>query len=188
MAAYFDDQGIPVAIAKVGFKYRSFQLNVEGAANRVCFIPGEFKGGSGALAPRPYGTISKSTRNSSQVVNPRELAEWVRPCTISVWSAPDPSAPQEEDLALALAEDLLEKVIRGLYSAAVDDAATPAQSFAVAGAWSLGDVTVQAPPNESSFGVELLVGLTLRGPFFDLTRDIVFPIPKTGTVINGIEG
>jgi hypothetical protein len=103
VAQYFIDNNIPAVVAKVGLKYRSFQTNtnVPGGANRVCFIPGEYDGTS-ALKPRKYGEISRLTRNASSVNNPRELAQWERPCTISVWSAPDPTAPQEEDLALVL--------------------------------------------------------------------------------------
>lgn len=178
VAHYFADQEVHAHVAKVGLKYRSFQINTAtpGGANRVVFIPGVFDG-SNNLRARQYGTLSRSTRNASSVNNPRELAQWERPCTISVWAAPDPSALQEEDLALVLAEDLLEKVVRGLYGAALEVPDNGEMSFSVAGAFSLGAVSVNSPPTESGYGCELLVQLMLRGPFFDKTLDVVFPTP-----------
>jgi hypothetical protein len=178
VAGYFLAEDIPAVVAKVGLKYRSFQMNVTslGGANRVVFIPGKFDGSAQGKA-RDYGTLSRNTRNSS-VSNPREIAEWERPCTISVWSAPDPTAPQEEDLALVLVEDLLEKVVRGLYSAALVIPDNSEENFSTSGAFSLGAVAVNAPPTESGYGVELLVQLTLRGAFVDKTLDVVYPTLK----------
>jgi hypothetical protein len=142
----------------------------------VVFIPGVFDGGN-SLKARAYGELSRKTRNASAVNNPREIAEWERPCTISVWAAPPPNALQEEDLALVLAEDLLEKVLRGLYGAALVIPDNTEMSFGVAGAFSLGAVSVNSPPTESGYGCELLVAMTLRGPFYDKTLDVVFPTP-----------
>ena len=178
VALYFKEEEIPAIVAKVGLKYRSFQINVSspGGANRVVFIPGVFDGTNSPKA-RPYGELSRKTRNASAVNNPRELAQWERPCTISVWAAPSPSDLQDEEKSLVLVEDLLEKVVRGLYSSALVIPEDTEMSFSVAGAFSLGAVTVNAPPTESGYGVELLVSLMLRGPFFDKTLDVVFPTP-----------
>jgi hypothetical protein len=176
--AYFKSEEIPAVVAKVGLKYRSFQINTTtpGGANRVVFIPGVFDGSPSGKA-RPYGELSRKTRNASAVNNPRELAQWERPCTISVWAAPAASDLQDEERSLSLVEDLLEKVVRGLYSAAEFNPEDTEMSFSVSGAFSLGVVTVNAPPTESGYGVELLVSLMLRGPFFDKTLDVVFPTP-----------
>jgi hypothetical protein len=74
-----------------------------------------------------------------------------------------------------MAETLLEQVLRGLYSASEILPDNPQQSFAIAGAFTLGEVIVNAPPTESGYGVEFLVKLTLRGPFYDKPLDVVFP-------------
>ncbi len=186
VAKYFLDESIPAVVAKVGLKYRSFQLNVspDATANRICFIPGDFDGTNSTKA-RKYGELSRETRNATSVVNPRELAQWERTCTISVWAAPDPSALQEEDLSLINAEILLEQVIRGLYSAADITPDTPVTSFSVSGAFSMGEVFVNAPPVESGYGVELLVHILLRGPFFDKALEVVFPRPRITETLSG---
>jgi hypothetical protein len=162
---YFSDFSIPAQVAPVGLKYRTFQLNQNQStnANRIVFIPGEF---DGSLAPKPraYGTLNRATRNSASVVNPRELLSWERPMTISIWAAPTPGKANEEDDAIMIVEDLLEQVVRAIQGSQQ-------------GAIKWGDVTITSPPNENSFGAELLVSLVQIGPIYDITLPYVTGTP-----------
>ncbi len=164
VAAYFVEHSVEAMVAEVGLKYRTFQLNQSNPsnANRVVFIPGEYDGGT-AVKPRRYGSLDRASRNHASVVNPRELLNWERPITISVWSAPVPGAARDEGSTIAIAEDLLEQVVRAVHSSGMGDIT-----------W--GSVTINAPPVENSFGVELLVSITQRGPLFDTTLDYAQPI------------
>ena len=161
-AEYFAEHSVPATVADVGLKYRSFALNQgPGGGNRVVFIPGKF---DGTLSPKPraYGTLDRKSRNHAQVGNPRELLNWDRPITISVWSAPEPGKAYDEGASVAKAEDLLEQVARAV------------QEFDAASiAW--GEVLINAPPQENAFGVELLAMITQRGPLFDRTLEYSQP-------------
>lgn len=178
--AYFKAAGVAATVAPVGLKYRFFTLNQSPAnANRVVFIPGEFDG-TPDLRPRKYGTLSRGTDNSASVQNPRELLHWDRSFTISVWAAPAPGHGEDEQESIARAEDLLEQVIRALANVPDPD---PSETGTVGASFHLGDVTIQSPPNDKSFGAELLVGGVLDSPFFDVTLDVVTPglvLPRPG--------
>jgi hypothetical protein len=139
-------------------------------ANRVCFIPGEFDGDL-KLKPRDYGVLSRETRNATSVVNPRELIHWQRPFTMSIWSAPLPGETENEQASLGLVEDLLEQVVRALQNVTAPDGTNASACI------SWGKAVVASPPNENSFGVELLVTGYLKGPLFDVTLDYVQPSP-----------
>jgi hypothetical protein len=164
VAEYFTAFGVPAVVAPVGLHYRSFQLNVNapGGGNRVVFIPGVFDGDA-KPKPRKYGALSRTTRNAGAVVNPRELASWERPFTLSVWAAPQPgSASSEYDEGL---EDLLEQTVRGLQSAG-------------AASIRFGEVLINSPPVEGAFGAELLVQAMQVGPLFDVSYDYVQAKPS----------
>jgi len=167
VADYFSDRNVPALVAEVGLKYRSFLLNqAPDCANRVVFIPGEFTG-ENAPKPRPYGKLSRETMNSASVVNPRELLAWDRPLTVSIWAAPVPGAVDKIGVATAVAEDLLEQVVRAVTYASDGKG----NSLAASVEW--GEVTITNPPEENSFGVELLVSLIQKGPLFDETLETV---------------
>lgn len=163
VAAYFEAFGVNASVANVGLKYRSFSLNQSqpSNANRIVFIPGVFDG-KPELQPRKYGSISRATRNTGSVVNPREIAEWDRPFTVSIWAAPLPGKAYAEDESVGVVEDLLECLVRAVQTVALATVV-----------W--GDVIISAPPVENSFGTELLVGATQIGPLFDISYDYVQP-------------
>ncbi len=172
IAKYFALYNVPATVPPVGLKYRSFALNqsAPGNANRVCIIPGEFDG-SAVPKPRRYGTLSRSNRNHASVNNPRELASWDRPITISCWSAPPPGQAKDEGAIIALAEDLLQEVVRAVHASGCSDIT-----------W--GAVTINAPV-ENPFGVELLVSITQRGPLYDTTLD--YAQPTSGLTSEDVE-
>lgn len=157
---YFQSYSVPAIVAPVGLKYRSFTINQASIsnANRVVFIPGEFdgaaKGGS-----RRYGSLNRNNRNSASVVNPRELLSWDRPITISVWSAPQKGSAENEQDSVALVEDLLEQVVRGVQYAAMATVE-----------WGAVVISTAA---DVQFGTELLVSLIQTGPIFDITLDVI---------------
>lgn len=173
VAIYFEEYSIPATVAPVGLKYRSFALNqsAPGNANRVCFIPGVFTGGE-KPAPRDYGTLSRTGRNHASVVNPRELLSWDRPITLSCWSAPEAGNSRDEGTTIGLAEDLLEQVVRAVHTAGLADIT-----------W--GGVTINMPTTENSFGVELLVAISQRGPLYGVTLD--YAQPTAALTANDVE-
>jgi hypothetical protein len=176
VAAYFQDQNIPAQVAAVGLKYRSFALNQStGGGNRIVFIPGEFDGES-QLKSRPYGTLSRNLRNSASVVNPRELLNWERPFTISVWAAPVPGLADSESYSIGIVEDLLEQVIRAIQ--ACPDPGDPSGGSSIAASIVWGGVIIKSPPTEQAFGTELLVSAIQNCPFFGPTLDFVIPTAK----------
>lgn len=177
---YFEAFAVEATVGLVGLKYRFFKLNQDRLtnANRVVFIPGEFDGDD-AVKPRRYGTINRATDNSASVVNPREIAHWDRLFTLSVWAPPTPGDVADEQGAVAAAEDLLEQVLRA--AQATHDPFDATRSIGASIQW--GDVTIKSPPNEKSFGAELLIGGLMLSPFYDITLDYVTAtavVPRTG--------
>lgn len=156
-ADFFTEWSIPAVVTPVGAKYRSFQTQSPTlGGNRVTFIPGEFDPSS-APKPRKYGKIDRASSNAASVRNPRELASWERPITIAVWSAPAPGQAQDEGMSVAVAEDLVEKVFQALapFGASIQP----------------GEVTIQTPPTDGAFGVELFIRLVQTGPIYDVALE-----------------
>jgi len=182
VAGYFSENGIAASVVPVGLKYRSFTLNQSDPANanRVCFIPGVFDG-ENLLKSRDYGVLSRETDNSASVVNPREICAWERPFTVSVWSAPERGHSDNEGLSIALAEDLLEQVLRAIVHTPDPNPENGGGSIAASIVW--GPLFLKAPPVESGFGAELLVHAVQRAPFYDFSLEVVQAaavIPRTG--------
>lgn len=167
VAAYVTAKGYPIDVAEVGLKYRSFALN-QGptGGNRIVFIPGEFDGNL-VLKARKYGTINRETRNSGSAFNPRELASWERPFTVSVWAGPVPGQGDKEGGNLTQAENLLEILLRALYSITAPD------GTAIAASLHFGDVMVNSPPSDNAYGAELLFQVVQIAPFFDEAYEYV---------------
>ncbi len=160
VAQYFADYGVPATVADVGLKYRNFTLNqsAPGGADRVVFIPGKYSGGE--PASREYGELNRETRNHASVGNPREILNWERPFTLSVWAAPVAGRPRDEGSLIGIAENLLEEIARAVNAAGHSDVT-----------W--GSVMINTPSADIGFGVELLVSATQRGPLYDQTLDYV---------------
>ncbi len=160
VAAYFLEWAVGAVVAPVGLKYRSFTLNASpGGANRVVLIPGEFDG-SNAPKARKYGALSRETENHASVNNPKEIASWERPFTISIWSAPVPGLSKEEGDTIGAAEDLLEQVVRAILESGMADI-------------TLSSILINSQLQENGFGVELLLSGSQRSPLFGVTLDYV---------------
>jgi hypothetical protein len=164
--AYFQANDVPATVAKVGRTYRTFELNQSaGGGSRVVFIPGTF---SGEDEPKTvdFGELGGPSNHAS-VVNPRELWQWSKTFTMSIWGAPDITSPSDEELQYERTEDLFEWTMRALQNSVggqADIERTP-------------KVFIRGPPGESGFGVEFLVVATHDGPLFDVTMPLAFPGP-----------
>lgn len=165
---YFSDNIVP-AVVHVGVRAHFEQWNQgPGGASRVVFVPGEFHGETG-LRARPYGKLTVARHNTT---SPREVAQWVeRPITISIWAAPDQTAPGDELLQNEQTEALLETTIVACRVAVMSD-------------YVPSEIERLAPPQERAFGECLLVHGYLRGPLFYPPNDVAFPTPvvSRGTV------
>lgn len=165
VATYFTQHEIPATVPPLGLKNRSLNITqfAPGGGNRICFIPGKFDGQQ-QLKPREFGTLSRDTYGTLQVYEGREILGFSRLNTISIWASP-PNIGADEGAMLEVAEDLLEKVIRAVQEAGM-----------AAIGWQQ-DVFINSPPNESSYGLELLVYFTIDGPLLSETLDVVQASP-----------
>ena len=169
LRAYFQAQSYSAPI-HVGIRAYWEQWNQgPGGADRVVVIPGEFHGEQTYRA-RPYGSLQPKLGHAS--INPREVAQWTRPVTISVWASPDREAPTDELAQNEKTEALFE---------AVRVAAQVTQAADIH--W--GDVERVSPPQERAFGEAILVHLEQRGPLYYPTNLIAFPV---AAVARGVVG
>lgn len=181
VASYFQNNGVEAVVAPVGKKYRFFKLNQQPDtnANRVVFIPGEFDG-EDTPKPRRYGSLSRATDNSASVGNPREIMHWDRSFTLSIWAPPPLGNTADEEGSVAIVEDLLEQVLRAVQSTpdpSLQPSNTQGGSGSIAASIQWGDVFIKDPPNEKSFGCELLVSALMLSPFYDLTMGVTYATP-----------
>lgn len=170
---YFDANGVRATVAPVGLRYRSFSMNQgPGGGSRIVFIPGDFSGDA-ALKPIDEGELGDPLKRLGD--NPRELVEWNRTVTISIWGV-DASDVSDEQRQIEATENLLELVVR-----AVHNAVSPNTGYAIGadrdenGSSTWGKVSRTYPPVENGFGCELLVRLRIKGPLFDAPAQIVTP-------------
>jgi hypothetical protein len=162
-AAWFASQGVAAHVGAAGWKERFKQNNQgPGGANRVCFIPGD----------PTSGRDGKLKRGRQTSTNPRTLLEWDRTITISVWAC-DISNRNDEGKQIAAVEALLERVIQ-----AVQRAYDPETGQVVGAANVVWDgVTWNVANTDMGFGKEVLVPITLKVPFLDVSYDVAFPEP-----------
>lgn len=171
--AYFAAYGVTANVV-LGWNARNSQINQgPGGANRVCFIPGEFDGSTGAPKVAKAGTMDRNAAQNFVSHNPRmrALAWWHEPITVSCWAV-DPSQPQDEESQIEATNALQEATV-----AAIHNATDPVTGFAVgfANIEEWGAVGWTLPPGENAFGRELTFGLTLLSPLFDAPIQLVTP-------------
>ncbi len=172
VADYFSDVGLPVTVAPVGLKYRAFTLNQDPAlgGNRIVFIPGKFEGD---VVPklRDYGAISRQTSNSAFVRNPQEIGSFEKLFTVSIWAPQPVGTSGNEQAAGEVAEDLLEQVFRAMVMSPDPSGVSMAASLV------FGAISINSPPNDNSFGCELLWQVSQIGPLFGPTLEVVQASP-----------
>lgn len=162
------------AAVYLGLKYRN-----SWDTSRVVLIDGEF---SGEGAPRALNAGQLRAPGQKASFNPRELAAWPRPLTISIRGV-DKSALDDEDAQLEAQEALVEATLQAVWNA-VDPQSGKAVGQANIEDW--GPMLWVQPPIQQSFGKELLVGLVLRCVFYDRAQMTVVPTaaPPSRTMLN----
>ena len=163
---YFLIQDIPAEVF-LGLRARNWWQK-----SRVVLMTGKFDGSD---TPRPMaaGQFGPPTKKSSN--NPRELAEWNREVTVSIFAV-DPTNTTSEEAQNTALENLIEWTIQGLWTATV--APQPVGALLAnlkapnVGGPSIewGDSLWMQPPLEGAFGRELLLYITYRTPFYDQTQ------------------
>ncbi len=160
--AYFVANGVSAGV-HLGWQARYRVINQgPGQANRVVFTPGDDNGAAGRiLAPRRVGQRSVGANDST-----RALYDWDRIVLVSMWaSAPGSIGDEEarESATYEVLEDLIEQTMRGIYSAAHADVI-------------VGEVRMTVPA-ERAYGLEARIGMNFRHPLFDVSADLVSPMP-----------
>ncbi len=158
--AFFAKQNPSVSVGVTGWKARFQHLN-QGSpvANRVCLIPGDPNGADGAL-----------TRGRQTSANPRNLLEWDRKVTVSVWAFDSANAADDRAQIVAL-ENLLAQTLQALHRAVDPD------TGALVGVANIhwGSIRWTVDNKEMGAGREVLVDLILKSTFFDLPNGVAFP-------------
>lgn len=135
-----------------------------GGANRVVFIPGEYHGES-TYRTRPYGSLQPALNHRGQATTtPREVGQWTRPITVSVWAPPDTDNPTDELAQNEQTELLFEWTRVAMHTVLAADLT-----------W--GNVERVSPPQERGFGEAILIHVEQRGPQFYPANGIAFPLP-----------
>lgn len=177
---YFAANAI-LATVGVGLQERSFALNQgPGGASRVVLIDGDF---DGSEAPRVLdgGALNRATRSLN--LNPRELAQWERLITVSIWGVDYSSEAALRDTRkqIAAASKLLERTIQALHCGAYADANGDQANAGLADlVWQ--KIRITHPPVEMGFGQEYLLTLVHREPLFDAPVGIAFPDPAIARI------
>ncbi len=162
IAADFKAHSVDAAVY-LGLKYRNTW-----DTSRVVLIDGEF---SGEGAPKALAAGQLLAPGQKASFNPRELAAWPRPVTLSIRGV-DKSAVDDEDAQTEAQEALVEATIQAVWNA-VDPKSGRAVGQANIEDW--GPMLWVQPPVQQAFGKELLVGIVLRCVFFDRAQQVVVP-------------
>ena len=181
--ANFSANGVDAEVTRVGLRYRMLWPK----RSRVCFIPGIFRGEKDPK-PTDEGRLTAPEHTKSQ--SPRELATWERKVTVSVLGV-DIAQKDDEQAQIEAVESLLELTIRAMVTASKPNGTGEAwlsnpkdplavKEYGLAGQGSIffddSTVTRIYPPADISYGAELLVSFTQRGPFFDAPETLLFPL------------
>lgn len=161
----------------VGLKERT-----KWSRSRVVLIPGDYRG---EASPKPMSEGRLTPPEHTKSDNPRELATWERIVTADILGV-DTENKTSEEAQIAAVEDLFEMTVRALwngfapapqgYAYIAQPGDTKEYGYLGRGAVVFGAVTRVYPPADvSSYGAELLLQFTLKGPLFDASEPIVFP-------------
>jgi hypothetical protein len=166
--AYFEQNGIEAPVF-LGLKARD-----NWDTSRVILIDGTFDGTS-PTKPLKAGTFGAPWQKQSS--NPRELASWPRPFTLSIRGV-DRSRTQDEGAQLEAMDQLIEATFQAVWNA-TDGAGRNVGQANIEwgeGLWVL-------PPVQQSFGRELLVAGIHKEVLFDRGWPIAFPSVGTLTKV-----
>jgi hypothetical protein len=138
--------------------------------SRVVLIDGVFRGELGPLAG---GRLLAPRQKKS--FNPREIASWPRPVTLSIRGV-DRSALDDEDAQTEAQEALVEATLQAIQNAMAPDGKTGLGQANLE--W--GDMLWMAPQTQQAYGKELLLGMTLLCVYLD--RAQATATPTVGTI------
>ena len=182
MQSYFTAQLVPAQVY-LGLKYRDLW-----DTSRVVIIDGEFSG-SNTPAVRNAGKLGAPWQKQSY--NPRELAAWERPITLSIRGVDSTNVDSEEAQTQAT-EALLEATIQGLQNAmAIDDAGNPVSIGQNNIDWAGSKMAWVDPgtATQQTWGKELLLAFTYKCVIFDLpdfVQQVTFDLQK-GPLLNSLK-
>lgn len=172
---YFRANTVDAEVTKVGVRYRTLW-----AKSRVVFVPGIY---AGEDPPRPIDEGRLTAPEHTKSDNPRELATWERKATACILGV-NVQQREDEQAQIEAVENLLELTIQAMVRASAPLPANAewrpgAHESGLAGQASIfwDDSTVKRfyPPTDLSFGIEIFLTFTQRGPLFDQPDVIVFP-------------
>jgi hypothetical protein len=167
ISSYFVDQEVE---AKVLFGLKERDL---WETSRVVVIDGIFDGNVTPKALDAGAFFAPTQKKSAN--NPRELVSWPRPVTLSIRGVDITNVDSEAHQTEAM-EALIEATLQG-----IQNAVDPKSGTAVGQAnldW--GRCQWLKPPVQQSFGMEFLLGMTLKCVFFDLAQGVAFPTAVIG--------
>jgi hypothetical protein len=171
-AAYFVANDVPAVVARVGLKYRTFQVNQgPGGGSRVVFIPGEF---DGSLDPKPMklSELAMPRKNVTDTGNPRELFKRTLNVTLSIWAV-DTSKLSDEEAQWCATSDLAELTIQGARNGQDPESGKyPGLANLLPYAEILNRTAI-----ENTFGFELLLQCRLGSVYLDQPSDTTTPQP-----------
>lgn len=170
MVAYFEAANIGVPIL-LGLKARD-----RWDTSRVVMIDGVFDG-SNPAKPIKAGTFGAPWQKQSQ--NPRELASWPRPFTLSIRGV-DRTRLDDESAQLEAMDQLIESTFQAVWNATDERGRNVGQANVE---W--GEGIWMVPPVQQAFGRELLVNCTHKEVLFDRGSPIAFP--SIGTMTKTLE-
>lgn len=166
---YLTVNGVDATVA-LGWKARARVGNQgPGGANRIVFTPSDDAGNGGRIVGTQQPgqrAVGGSGTPQTATGSVRALYDWQRVCVVSVWAIASAATGDEDarDAAqLEASESLVEWMMRAVQASGRANI-------------QFGDVRWTIP-DERSYGIEALVGLTFRHPIFDVPNEIVRPTP-----------
>lgn len=159
VAAYFKAVGNDTPV------HQGLKATNSWETSRIVLVDGIWDGSS---APKPLkaGTFGPPWQKASH--NPRELASWPRPITVSIRGV-DRRAPDSEAAQTEATDALIETTTQALQNAIDPETGRSVGQANIE--W--GEATWRIPPVEQSFGKELLLLILHKEVLFDLASPLV---------------
>lgn len=171
VSAYFQRHGVTAEV-RAGFRERARRdQQGPGSANRVVFLPADPSGRGGRIHVLREGgereVYDRSVDPPRVVARVRSIGDWERQMVVSIWAA---DVSTEEKARSELAQIVAVTRLLEWTKRAIDYAG---------GARIVYGDTAFTVPRQNSFGQEVLLGVTLQHPLFDVPREVTtFAVPK----------